>query len=254
MNGCITVNTIFETVCYFVYRLLYNATYYFSVCQIRFNYLVKFVKRVTPVAITNVVANIVTNVVTNVVEKKDVINNDAVLETVRHGKVTQSVSNDDVKKLLRYITTAGNELKMDNDTFLIYTPPSSNCRKNKVLFFNGDYVTYDEIDKKLVNYEQTSYSFLSIEIQFLKTTTGKSCEFKGMRLKTDTENYYVSGNTIDPRFVTYYARKYFNLHFDENSPVEYTINVVDGNADFFSVTQDKRIVFGKHGYKVSSYP
>jgi hypothetical protein len=135
--------------------------------------------------------------------------------------------------LLTFLQSGSGELRMDDSTRLIYSVTNNGIRDISMLQ-NGDKVRSE--------LESTDYSFISIDLVFDDDVIQTSHK---IQLKVGDENYYVVGNVIDAGFITYYAHKYLNL---QSPSRKYTLNVVDGDVNCFSMTQDDRMLLGKTEY------
>jgi len=183
----------------------------FSLCQIKYNRFVKTVDSTSDGPVEKIPR----------------------IEFIKNGTNVDLMGAENV---LTFLQSDCGELRMGDSSFLIHTS-TSNGLNNKSVLRNGD--------KACSEPALTDYSFISIELIFdddIDQTAHK------MRLRMGSDNYYVVGNAIDSLFVTYYAHKYLNL---ENVSRKYTINVVDGDVNCFSVTQDDRIILGKTEYTLS---
>jgi hypothetical protein len=196
------------------YAIIYNAMYAFSLCQIKYNGFVKYASAPDSSVDNNAVPQI---------------------EFITRGV---KVDIADVKNMLTFLQSDSGELRMGEHSFLILIS-TINGVHNKLMLQTGDKLCTDP--------ELTEYSFISIELVFdddVNQTAHK------ILLKVGDDNYYVVGNVIDAEFITYYMHKYLKLKL-ENYSQKYTLNVVDGNVNCFSMTQDDRMLLKKNEYTLS---
>ena len=210
------MDTYIETLyCLFVkvsYAIIYNAMYAFSLCQIKYNGFVK-IMGMPDSSIDN--------------------NANPQIEFICQGT---KVDFADAERVLTFLQSDCGDLRMGDSSFLINSVTSGGLN-NKSVLRNGDKVRSE--------LELTEYSFISIELTF--DDDDKRIAHK-IQLKVGDDNYNVVGNVIDAGFITYYAHKYLNL---TNVSQKYTVNVVDGDVNCFSMTQDDRILLGKTEYALS---
>jgi hypothetical protein len=223
-----TLYSYFEIIERLVYTTLYNLTYLFSILQIRYNRFIKYIE-------LPLLAN-------GGESKNRNKSNEPRVELFFNGGDIQFdeqsilCGKKDMTNMLHFLQNARGDMQMSNDSMLVYTNPRENGAHDKVVLRNGDKIRVLESDTGLLDYEQTECGFISFEMVLEDLTTHQ------IQLKNGNDNYYIVGNVIDRAFIAYYAKKYLNFR---EAPQKYTLHVVDRNADFFTMTQDDSILFGK---------
>jgi hypothetical protein len=238
-----TLTNAFEMVQEFLYLLayhfIYNVTYVISVCQIKYNGCVKYVKRVK-----NDYWVIPDQ---EVVEEKP---RDRLL-LIKNGKELCWVDPLNVGRTVLHF--------MNEDTGALIFAPDSNALyvsnvgvgalENHLFLSNNHCYKMDERTGEM-ECVLPKYTFMSILAIFKKEVSGNM----PINLKRSDANYNVVGTALNAEFIKYYALKYGGdyLSFDEEytGPIEYELQVVDGDANFFSITQRDEIVLNRLTYEV----
>lgn len=197
-------------------KLAYNVIYVFSFCQIKYKQGLNYVKRIYDKWF-------------NISDQQYVaLPREDKLAWVKNGKVirwvdpTHSFENIEKNINMLYITSCPNQSPHENRLFL-------SC---------GEKVRRDMVC------ENTSYTFISIQVTL---TTGTL----NVNLKLPDINYYVVGNILNSAFIKYYAVNHGGMDFGAGEEdLEYDMQVIDGNACFFSITHKDEIVLLKHDYRV----
>ena len=237
MNRQIPINSYFDVFEQVVYSFLYNAMYLFSVLQIKYKRLVKPVER--PL----------------IGDRTD----EHKIELFYEGDALQlgfpsfqqgcGQGMKEMTNLLRFLQNKHGDVRMSKDSLIVYTNPSNCIFRDKVILRNGDKINILDSSETIFDYKRTNYNgFLSFEMVLEDLTTYP------IQLNNGEYNYYIVGNMIDRAFIAYYSKKYLKL---SEAPQKYTLHIVDGNADFFTMTQDDVIrfeesslsTFGKSGAK-----
>ena len=232
--------TIQEFLCFFAYHIIYNATYVYSVCQIKYNNCSKYIKRANsewfPTEST-----------------EESVNPCDKLALIKNGKELCWVDPPNARSTILYF--------MDENTGRMIFPPDSNalyvsssCETgNNHLFLCGDH-NY-KMDERTGEMECVTpkYTFMSILAIFKKEASGTL----QINLKRTGANYNLVGTALNAEFIKYYALKYGGdyLRFDEEytGPIEYELQIVDGDANFFSVTHKDEIVLNRLTYEVRPF-
>lgn len=226
-----TLHSYFEIIERLVYTTLYNLTYLFSILQIRYNRFIKYIE-----------LPLLANGGESKNRNKSNKSNEPHAELFFNGGAIQFdeqsilCGKKDMTNMLHFLQNAQNNVQMSNDSMLVYTNPHENGAQDKVVLRNGDKIRVLESDTGLLDYEQSECGFISFEMVLDDLTTHQ------IQLKNGNDNYHIVGNVIDRTFIAYYAKKYLNFR---EAPQKYTLHVVDGNADFFTMTQDDSILFEK---------
>jgi hypothetical protein len=216
MNKQVPVNSYFDALGQLVYSLLYNTMYVFSVLQIKYHRVTKTLKH------------------PYVGDRTD----EYQIELFHKGDPIQlEFPNQDVTKMLCFLKNSQGETLMGDESLVVYTNFFENGVNDKVLLRNGCNININaNIETSVLDYEQAGFTFISVELVLDDLTT---CS---IQLRNGDDNYYIVGNVIDRRFIDYYTKKYLNFKEDIQ---KYTLHIVDGNANFFTITQEDAIVFEK---------
>jgi hypothetical protein len=226
MNRQIPINSYFDVFEQLVCNFLYNAVYLFSVLQIKYKRLVKPVEH--PLIRDR----------TDEHKIELFYEGDAVqleFPTFQQGQ-GQRQGIKEMTKLLRFLQNKHGDVRMSNDSLIVYTNSRAQGVQDKVILRNGDKINILEPDKgDIFDYKRTKCgSFLSFEMVLEDLTTHP------IQLNDGLNNYYIVGNVIDRTFIAYYSKKYLKL---SEAPQKYTLHIVDGDANFFTITQDETIWF-----------
>jgi len=222
------------------YHFIYNVTYVISVCQIKYNRCLKYVKRIKN-----------DWVVPNEVVVKETPGDRLLL--IKNGKELCCVDPLNVGRTVLHF--------MNEDTGALIFAPDSNAlyvstasagagELENHLFLSNDHCY--KMDERTGEMECVvpKYTFMSILAIFKKEVSGTML----INLKRIGVNYNVVGTALNAEFIKYYALKYGgdHLRFDEEytGPIEYELQVVDGDANFFSVTHKDEIVLNRLTYEV----
>lgn len=111
---------------------------------------------------------------------------------------------------------------------------------NKICFYPPVSVS---TDIKSFEYEVSDVRFISFSIEY----DGVNYPIK---LNVPNEyNFYIVENVINSRWVFYYFKKYLDIRMLEST--QYSIHLVDNNADFLKLTNLDTILFKKETYCVT---
>ena len=216
------INSYFDALEQVVYAFLYNAMYLFSVLQIKYKRLVK--------------PNEHPLIRDRTDERKIELFFEGDHIPLEFPPCEQGVTlMKNLTTMLRFLQNKHGDIRMSEDSMIIYTNPGKNGQQDKVLIRNGNKINILDSGGTILDYTRSkSGSFLSFEMVLEDLTTYP------IQLDNGVDNYYIVGNVIDRTFIAYYAKKY--LKFQE-APRKYTLHIVDGNADFFTMTQHDTIWF-----------
>ncbi len=194
-----------------IYSVLYGLIYSFSTCQIKYNQISKYI----------FFGSFLTNpFLTSPLSKSSEGRFEVFLKGLK----------EPVEPVDATVTeTVSMKMKMEENVILFYSETQPNGQQNKVMFRNGDELS---ASTTVVNYKCANYSFISVDLVLEDDTVHK------ILLKNGDDNYYIVGNVIDKTFIAYYTKKYLNF---EEAPEKYTLNIVDNDANFFTMTQDDSI-------------
>lgn len=209
----------------FACKFAYNIIYVFSCCQIRYKNGVKYVKRIYDKWV-------------NVSDQEHVATKrQDKLAWVKNGSVVRWVNPSCLFENKEKIT-----FEKNTNMLYITSCPDNASSENHLFLCNGDKIVGETFCEK------TSYTFISIQVTFKKGATGSLT----INLKLPDINYYVAGNVLNAAFIKHYAIKHFGLCFgvDDEEGIEYDMQVIDGNAHFFSITHKEEIMLLQHSYYV----
>jgi hypothetical protein len=214
-------NSYYGAIEQLVYGLLYNMMYAFSVLQIKY-------KRFIKTSGENRVSE------EDISKRKQIelfYDGDQIPIEFNHVRPVKNMTN-----VLYFLQNGSGEIKMNDKSMIVYSNPRENGVIDKVILSNGDKINVDESGDSVLYYEPTEFTFISFEMVLDDLTTHP------IQLKHGDDNYYIVGNVINRTFIEYYVKKYLNF---QEVPQSYTLHIVDGNADFFTMNQDDTIIFEK---------
>jgi len=208
-------------------KLVYNIIYVFSCCQIKYKNGVKYAKRIYDKWM-NMSSSNQEHVIT---KRKDK------LAWVQNGRVIRWVNPSCLFENEEKIT-----FEKNTNMLYITSCPDNASSENHLFLCDGDKIMGETFCEK------TSYTFISIQVTFKKETM----EPLTVNLKLPNINYYVAGNVLNSAFIKHYAIKHSGLNPGDLNEEggEYDMQVIDGNAHFFTITYKEEIVLLKHSYYV----
>ena len=125
---------------------------------------------------------------------------------------------------------------------------------DRVLLYNFNNVLWN---KNTITYRLSTHRFMSVQLKF---TNDPNNEIYVIKLYTDEYNYYIFGNRINTDFVLYYCEQILKirnvilkLKENCNSPIQYTLTIVDGDANLLKLIEDDELIFGNNGYVLQKY-
>jgi len=123
-------------------------------------------------------------------------------------------------------------------------------RDEIIIIMNNDNGIIINNQKKMDKYFENIYNNIPIECtnyQFsllLFYLNNVECEVK---LKSFYYNFYIVDNVLDKQFLSYFGKKYLNYY----APIEtYKIIIIDQNANYLEVPNNKKIVLDKENYRI----
>lgn len=157
------------------------------------------------------------------------------VEIIRDGEIVHKCWTDDLKNMTKY--------PKDYD-FIIYSDynnksKSNNCI-NKVIIYNQDKIEHE--------YQKSDISFILTQLCF---GDNQSCK---LDLKTDSYNFYVSGNRFTKSFFIYYLKEISKINVEFKDTDKFTLNIIDHDVNKLDVDfTDKKeyILIDKNGYNLS---
>lgn len=229
-----------EFLYFFAYHAIYNITYAYSVCEIKYKNCAKYVKRIKGEW---------------VVSEKEVVETKPCdkLALIKNGKELCWVDPSNVRPtILHFLDENTGDMIFAPDSNALYVASSCDAVNNHLFLCNNRSYKMDERTGEM-DCESTKYTFMSMIAVFNKEATGTL----PINLKRLNANYNVVGTALNAEFIKYYAMKYGGdfLRFDESytGPIEYELQVVDGDANFFKVTHKEEIVLNRLTYEVRPF-
>lgn len=70
-----------------------------------------------------------------------------------------------------------------------------------------------------------------------------------IQLKTETQNYYIDGTIINRNFFKYYLKNVLNVETDKE-PFDYTLVVIDHNANMIELKSDQSMIIKENTYEI----
>lgn len=227
MNRQIPINSYFDVFEQLVCNFLYNAMYLFSVLQIKYKRLVK------PVEYPLIRDRTDEHKIELFYEGDAIQLGFCASQQGQGDGHGQGIK--EMTKLLHFLQNKHGDVRMNQDALIVYTNPGKCVSRDKVILRNGDTINILSPGEIIFDYKRTSCNdFLSFEMVLEDLTTHP------IQLDNGDDNYYIVGNVIDRSFIAYYSKKYLKL---SEAPQKYTLHIVDGNANFFTITQDDTIWF-----------
>ena len=163
----------------------------------------------------------------------------AEIECIVFNNITLKMSKNE---LLKWVTTE-NEYRIPFD-FVIYSfkPDEKKNNFNRCMCYD---LKIKDLEHALNNRENCDFTFLSVYV-VLQLEKGITKNYV-LKLKTDTENYYMVGNKINSLFVCHYLYQNYGVDYDCEHIV-YSMNIVDHNVTVVSLTEKDCLVFSKEKY------
>lgn len=136
------------------------------------------------------------------------------------------------------LSVINSRIRKNNDCFTIIAVPTN--QTNHVNFVCLDKGLNDE---PLSTYEETKFTFMSILITTNETTYT-------VKLKDNTFNYYIVGNSLSRNFIKYYLGAITQKYYGPDEKFEYVLNIIDHNINVISINQDQKLIFDKTSYTI----
>lgn len=167
----------------------------------------------------------------------------AEIECIVFNNITLKMSKNE---LLKWVTTE-NEYRIPFD-FVIYSfkPDEIKNKFDRCMCYD---LTRKNLEDAMNNREKCDFTFLSVYV--VLEVRGESAKNYVLKLKTETENYYIVGNKINSLFVCHYLYKNYGVDYDCEKIV-YSMNVVDHNVSVVSLTEKDCLVFSKEKYTIET--
>jgi hypothetical protein len=107
--------------------------------------------------------------------------------------------------------------------------------------FTTNNIILNDISDNNLNYEESKWSFINISIKF-----NNDYEIP-ILLKSFNYNFLITNNKINQKFMKYFLKKYYNNYFTENN-TDYSIQLIDSNAEIINFNYLKTLVIYKDNY------
>jgi len=167
----------------------------------------------------------------------------AEIECIVFNNITLKMSKNELLKW----TTSENDYRIPFD-FVIYSfkPDEKKNKFDRCMCYD---LTTKNLEDTMNNREKCDFTFLSVYV--VLEVRGESPKNYVLKLKTETENYYMVGNKINSLFVCHYLYENYGVDYDcEN--IVYSMNVVDHNVSVVSLTEKDCLVFSKEKYTIET--
>jgi hypothetical protein len=167
----------------------------------------------------------------------------AEIECIVFNNITLKMSKNE---LLKWVTNE-NEYRIPFD-FVIYSfkPDETKNNFDRCIVYD---LTRKNLEDAMNNREKCDFTFLSVYV--VVEVRGESAKNYVLKLKTETENYYMVGNKINSLFVCHYLYENYGVDYDCEKIV-YSMNVVDHNVSVVSLTEKDCLVFSKEKYTIET--
>lgn len=167
----------------------------------------------------------------------------AEIECIVFNNITLKMSKNE---LLKWVTNE-NEYRIPFD-FVIYSfkPDETKNKFDRCMCYD---LTRKNLEDAMNNREKCDFTFLSVYV--VLEVRGESAKNYVLKLKTETENYYMVGNKINSLFVCHYLYENYGVDYDCEKIV-YSMNVVDHNVSVVSLTEKDCLVFSKEKYTIET--
>jgi len=167
----------------------------------------------------------------------------AEIECIVFNNITLKMSKNELLKW----TTSENEYRIPFD-FVIYSfkPDEKKNKFDRCIFYD---LNTKNLEDAMNNREKCDFTFLSVYV--VLEVRGESQKNYVLKLKTETENYYMVGNKINSLFVCHYLYENYGVDYDYEKIV-YSMNVVDHNVSVVSLTEKDCLVFSKEKYTIET--
>lgn len=223
IGSLILLGNILES---YLIKIGYNIIYVYSVCQIKFNQIKRFVSSPLIKIWNHLNKYLKDNKCIVEVELKILIKIDC------NGNIEDTLyfEKDCLhSKLIKDFYENKNHCFVFSDK-----QENTNC-VNKV-FYN---VFPDSFD-----YKVSKITFMFVELEYNNNTYT-------ITLKNDNSNYYIVNNTLNQKFIKYYLKNV--LQIKENINTEefvYKLSIIDNNANFFTLSSDQDLVLKEDSYEI----
>ena len=202
----------------------YNSIYYFSKLQLEFtkrtNTIKDFVKS------KPLLTNFINNVNNSINNNKQLHNT---FEIIKGENICFYWNADELLNDAQKENITGT-----NYDFIIYSDKSKPCINN-VIFNKFENIP----EQKKIVYEEATYKFMMAEIIYDDKRVS-------VNLKSDTNNFLISGNKLDKNFIHYFFKKYHNIN-DLNMK-NYVFKIIDHNVNIIEFDSTKSLVINKNDY------
>lgn len=103
---------------------------------------------------------------------------------------------------------------------------------------------YNESFPETLDYKESDIKFMSIELEHEKNVIA-------IKLKSNSHNYYIVGNSLNQNFFKYYLKNILKININEDN-FDYKVTIIDNNVNFITLKPNQHIIIGKHDYDIVS--
>ena len=130
-----------------------------------------------------------------------------------------------------------------------------NCDYLFDFFIYSDFANYKNgvkpslINKVIYFKIPTNLDYSVCNYKFISTTIHLKDKIYNIKFQSETENYFVENNKINKLVICYLLRKQFNVNINSRY-IEYILEIIDGNANIFNITEKDELLFDKDKYNI----
>ena len=203
-----------------IINLGYNLLYGVSVCQIQINkvtnMLVPYMKYLKN---NNVINPVIKHVIVKIIDKNCNVDNIICVQNAT-----------DLKSCLQLFDENNHEGVFIFD------------KNHDLGYINKIY--YEQIPST-IDYKESTVNFMATEIDYrnVKYLIG---------LKNEVHNYYIVNNSLNQNFFKYYLKNELNLLIDDDTNFDYTVKIIDDNANLITLLPYQSIIFNQLDYTILS--
>lgn len=210
----------------YLMKIGYNIIYMYSVCQIKFNQIKRFVSSPLIKIWNHLNKFLKDNKLTVDVDLKILIKIDC------NGNIEDTLY---FEKDCLHSKLIKNLYENKNYCFVFSDKQENTNCVNKV-FYN---VFPDSFD-----YKVSKITFMFVELEYNNNTYT-------ITLKTDNSNYYIVNNSLNQKFIKYYLKNVLQIKENINTEeVVYKLSIIDNNANFLTLTSDQHLVLKEDSYEI----
>lgn len=220
------IKVLIDNISPFLIKVGYNTIYYYSVVQIQFNKL----KNIISPKLFHI-----KNEVYNYLKK-----NNWIEELPNKNLILIDKDSNIIKNIF---------IKNENNLKTIFEKNSVDQDMIKQIEFldknwtSGftNHIFYERIPL-LLDYQISNIGLLSVILQH----NNKSFP---ITLNNGYNNYYIVNNSLNQNFFKYYIKNILNADID-NEEFDYTVSIIDHNAEFITLLPNQKLIFGLNDYQI----